>query len=192
MGLVYGVGVNDFIGKVSETRSGKQKFYPFYLVWNGMLRRCYSNEYQEKYPTYAGVKVCDEWLSLSAFKVWFDLNFVDGWQIDKDLIVKGDVYSPESCVFVPQWLNSFTIDSGASRGDFPIGVSLEKRTGMFRSSCRNGLGKQEFLGYFSCPEAAHNAWRDRKLEVAEDFKREMDDIDPRIYPRVVEIINSAR
>ena len=58
---------------------------------------------------------------------------------------------------------------------------------------RNALnGRLVTIGRFKTPEAANLAWRARKLEYAAQMKNDMDAIDERIYPRVVEIINRAK
>lgn len=80
-----------------------------------------------------------------------------------------------------QATNSFVIASDASRGDYPIGVHLFKRTGKYRASCNNPFtGKVEHLGYFSTQEEAHEAWRKRKHELAQLVAATESD------PRVVE------
>jgi len=71
--LVYGVGVND----CGESVKAGGKNTTYYVIWNGMLRRCYSDKYHSA-RTYIGCTVCDEWLLLSNFKKWFDENYVDG------------------------------------------------------------------------------------------------------------------
>lgn len=53
-------------------------------------------------------------------------------------------------------------------------------------------GKQGHIGLFSTPEAAHAAWLTRKLEIANELKHLMDDIDARIFPRVIEIISRSK
>ena len=51
------------------------------------------------------------------------------YHLDKDILVKGNkVYSPETCCFVPQEINSLLVTSVRSRGDQPIGVSYNKLT----------------------------------------------------------------
>lgn len=40
MGLVYGVGVNNYAGHISV--NGKHNYD--YTCWKGVLRRCYSDE----------------------------------------------------------------------------------------------------------------------------------------------------
>ena len=39
---------------------------------------------------------------------------------------------------------------------------------------------------------AHQAWRNRKLKIAAELKSKMDDIDVRIYPRIIEIISNSK
>ena len=56
----------------------------------------------------------------------------------------------------------------AIRGECPIGVHLFKPTGKYRANCGNPFtGKVEYLGLFSTPEEAHEAWRKRKHELAQ-------------------------
>lgn len=75
-----------------------------------MLERCYSARYQERKPTYKGCSVCDEWLNYQNFAKWYDDNYyeIKGeiMCLDKDILVKGNkIYSPENCVFVPNYIN---------------------------------------------------------------------------------------
>lgn len=176
--LVFGVGVNDAdygvtqfesIGYVNGKR--KQKLVwecPYYRAWRSMLTRCYSTRYQEKYPTYVGCSVTEEWLTFSVFKNWMMTQDWKDNQLDKDLLVKGNkVYGPETCVFVSPVVNSFTLDRGNDRGEWLIGVNWHKGANKFRSTCSNPLTeKRETLGYFDCEQEAHEAWLMRKRELA--------------------------
>ena len=189
--LVHGFGVNDADYAVKPRVNGKQVACPAYRTWANMIQRAYNPKEQEKYPTYIGVKVCEEWRHFMAFRSWWLANNVPGWHLDKDLIGNRKLYSPRTCIFVPDWLNNFTIDSGASRGEWPIGVSWHKLRGRFQANCRHPFGRQEHLGLFDCPEHAHLAWLVRKLEIAAEIKPQMDEIDIRIYPRVVDTIRNA-
>lgn len=190
--LVYGVGVNDADYVAAPTINGRRVRCPAYRSWKNMLERCYSEKYHNMRPTYIGVKVCDEWLSFMAFRKWWVENHVDGWQLDKDLLSDNRIYSPEACIFVPSWLNTFTTDCGAARGEWPIGVCFHRGIRKFESKCRHPFCKKEYLGYFSTPEAAHAAWLARKLEIASELKHLMDDIDARIFPLVIEIISRSK
>ena len=186
----YGVGINDAHYATQPVVNGKQFADPAYMAWFNMLQRAYSEQYHEKQPTYSGVTVCKDWHSFSAFRAWWLGNYREGWQLDKDILAPGNrEYGPDSCVYVPRWLNAFTADSGASRGEFPIGVSLYKPTGKYQSNCRNPItGKQHKLGLFTTPEEASEAWLTFKLALADRLKKEMDRIDKRIYNNVLAII----
>ena len=166
--LVYGVGVNDADYAVYTRCDRKKVACPFYVKWHGMLERCYSAKSQLKQPTYIGCSVCDEWLLFSNFKRWMEAQNWRGKELDKDLIFKGNkVYSPETCAFVDKKLNQFTNDRLSAIGDWPTGVSFNKRKEKLESRCQNHLTKKnEYLGNFNCPQAAHLAWKKRKHEIA--------------------------
>lgn len=179
--LVFGVGIND-AGYVTERRetvsreNGKRKqkliwFCPFYRAWKDMLSRCYSSTYQDRKPTYVGCIVTDDWHTFSVFKSWMMAQDWEGNQLDKDLLSEGNkIYSPETCIFVTQMVNSFTTDCGASRGDYLIGVNWDKGRSKFKSRCSNPFTKkQESLGYFTCEQEANQAWINRKLELAREL-----------------------
>ena len=193
MKLVCGVGVNDYCEPVKVNVDGSFKKIQAYAAWSNMLSRCYNEKVQIRQPTYKGVCVCDEWLSFSCFKIWFDISHVDGWQLDKDINGDGRMYSPNSCVYIPQWLNTFTNDCGSSRGDWPVGVYFHAASKKLLSRCSHPIsGDRVSIGYFTCPDEAHKAWRHHKLEIAAELKDKMDEIDLRIYQRVVEIIVNAK
>ena len=104
---LFGVGVNDYNGRVSNSKEGKKKTYEkFYLCWKSMLQRCYDTKELEKHPTYEKNFVCEEWHSLSNFKKWFDDNYIEGYQLDKDILFPfKNEYCPDNCWFIPQNLN---------------------------------------------------------------------------------------
>ena len=184
--LVCGVGINDadYVTQKWETIevNVKQKrklvwMCTYYRTWNNMIKRCYSTKFQERNPTYKGCSVSEEWLTFSVFKCWMECQDWEGMQLDKDLLFSGNkVYSKETCVFVTKAVNNFTIDSGAARGEWLIGVSWSKRVGKFISRCSSPFTKkQQNLGYFTCEEEAHQAWLERKLELAHLLAAEQTD-----------------
>lgn len=96
---VYGIG---FLG---SGKYGRGNFS--YRVWAAMLQRCYSDD--DRHPAYKDCTVCYEWQNFQSFSKWYYDNFVDGYDIDKDLKVFGNrVYSPSTCIFVPRAVNNFT------------------------------------------------------------------------------------
>ena len=189
----YGIGINDADYMTQPIVNGKQIKDPACRAWVSMLHRAYNTKFHEKQPTYSDVTVCTKWHSFSAFREWWLDNYREGFGLDKDLLVVGNrEYGPDACVYVPRWLNNFTEDRGASRGEMPIGVSIHKPTGKYHSRCNNPItGKQHALGLFTTPEAAHDTWLKYKLALADQLKPDMDAIDKRIHPNVVTIIRAA-
>ena len=177
--LVHGVGVNDLGYRVhvqeEVTKNGGKRVQKsvftckYYAVWKSMLKRCYSKKYLERNPSYIGTSVCSEWLYATEFRKWMEQQDWHGKCLDKDIIAPGSrLYSPETCAFVLPATNTFVVACDASRGDYPIGVYLRKPTGKYQAYCGNPFtGKKENLGYFPTPEEAHEAWRKRKHELAQ-------------------------
>lgn len=165
--LVCGVGVNDAGYAVCPRVNGKTVWCLYYRAWGSMLSRCYSKKFKNTRPTYIGCTVCDEWLTFSNFKAWMETQDWEGKALDKDLLVSGNkIYSPDTCTFVTRQVNSFLLDSGATRGEHPVGVYWDASKGKFRAMCCS-LGRgQKSLGLYSDPESAHQAWREYKLKLA--------------------------
>lgn len=193
--LVYGVGVNDanyvvqqheYLGRGVDGKVKRNLVWacPFYEQWKSMIGRCYSDKWKEKYPTYNNVVCCGEWLVFSKFKQWMKEQDYQEKQLDKDIIFIGNkIYSSATCAFVLPKTNKFVIACDASRGEWPLGTSYDKAAEKFRARCRNPFtAKEEHLGYFTTPEAAHEAWRQRKYELAQLIAETESD------PRVVEAL----
>lgn len=115
---VYGHGKNDV--NFQSYVGGKRVWQ--YGLWTFMLKRCFCEKVKLRYPTYQDVTCCSEWLSFANFLEWCNKE-VDykgkpqGMALDKDLIIKGNkVYSPETCSFVPRFVNTLLLDSGKARG----------------------------------------------------------------------------
>lgn len=153
--LFYGLGMNDYDGIVRGRK--------FYEMWYSMLCRCYS----EKYPSYIGCSVCEEWLSLVKFKEWFDENYVDGWQLDKDLIHKQNkIYSADTCSFVPSKVNTFITESGASNSAWLIGTSPHHSgKGRFLARVGNLCGGR-ITKVLPTELEAHMFWKETKHKLA--------------------------
>lgn len=95
---VLGVG---FIGKGKYSISIKGRKTKAYTVWESMLKRCYYHKYHDKNPTYKDCSVTSEWHNFQVFAEWFELNYIKGFELDKDIKMNGNkVYSPRTCSFV--------------------------------------------------------------------------------------------
>ena len=160
---VYGAGVNtvDFEVVVEGDHIWQ------YRMWKSMIQRCFSEKYKQRSPTYEDATCCDEWLSFGNFVEWLNKEVgysgkLDGYQFDKDLIIKGNkIYSPEACSLVPQAVNSLLLDSGATRGIYPVGVTFNKATGKFVAYLKC-FGKLKHLGCYTTIEAASFAYKTAK------------------------------
>lgn len=141
---------------------------PYYRKWCSMIKRCYSKRYLEKYPSYQGCKVCDEWRYLSKFIEWVDSQPNRDWEkceLDKDFLITGNkVYSPETVVFINSVVNTFIIDHSEIRGNRMIGINYRfdcKKH--YRAICNNPFTKKlEHIGYYLTEVEAHKAWQERK------------------------------
>jgi hypothetical protein len=93
-----------------------------YKTWTNMLTRCYSEKIHEFAPTYKNCIVAEEWYRLSNFKAWMEKQKYAGIQLDKDFLSDSKLYSPETCMFIPGWLNKY-FRITEKQQNLPIGVS---------------------------------------------------------------------
>jgi len=160
---VYNIGFTG-IGEYSN-----KKYNKIYIIWSGMLERCYSEKKQQLHPSYIGVTVCEEWHNFQNFAKWYEENYIEGFQLDKDILVKGNkIYSPETCCFVPQEINSLFTFNNINRGEYLIGVN--KQINKYKAQI-NINSKQTHLGMFNTPEEAFQAYKTAK----EDYIKEVAD-----------------
>lgn len=144
-----------------------------------MVTRAYSETFKRTNPTYINTVTSEEWKLFSNFKSWMETQVwqYDGekLELDKDLLVKDcQIYSKETCVFIPKFLNVLLNDCRLSRGELPIGVSYQKpsatmvneRTKPYYSYIRSG-GKTVRFGYHADPLSAHRAWQQGKVDEIE-------------------------
>lgn len=153
---VQGVGFNTRGSyNVMESPNVKTKAY---CVWKDMLRRGYSEAYKNKRPTYEDVTVCEDWFDYQKFAEWFYNNYKAGFQLDKDIIKRGNkIYCPEFCRFIPQDLNSLLVNRcGGSRNyELPLGVSRRNtKSNPYTAWCNNGEGVTVNLGSRESQEEA--------------------------------------
>lgn len=143
-----------------------------YQVWANMISRCYDPKSLERQPTYKGCSVCKEWLKYSTFKVWFDLNYVEGYHLDKDILIfNNKEYSPNACRFVPMEINSLILDSRKLRGKLPQGVCYVKNRNKYVvNMCM--YGKQKHIGtYDKLTDAANEYVRVKLNHISEVANR---------------------
>ena len=172
------------IGYLGEGKYNRKIHFEIYKVWRCMLQRCYAPYYLDKHPTYRDCMVCEEWLNFQNFAKWYEENYYkvkeEKMSLDKDILYKGNkLYSPSTCVFVPQRINNLFTKGNAIRGEYPIGVSYEKSCNKLTVCCniyKNGKNKTEHLGRYSInkPFQAFYVYKKYKenyiKQVADEYK----------------------
>jgi hypothetical protein len=105
---LYGVAC---VGNAITWKNGKH--LQSYIIWQGMIRRCYDENFQKKHPTYKNCTVDKKWLCYENFQKWYDYNYYevknkqDKMCLDKDIFYKNNtIYSPNTCCFVPNSINA--------------------------------------------------------------------------------------
>ena len=152
-----------------------------YNVWFDMIRRCY-NPYllnNNRYARYRDCKVCNEWLNLQKFGEWYEKNYYEvnneTMHLDKDILIKGNkIYSPKTCIFVPQIINDIFVKQVRKSTELPTGCYIcDNKLFM---SCRIGDKRVYKSGYNL--NDVEEAFDDYKLikekyikEVAEKYKK---------------------
>ena len=174
---VYGIGYLGE-GKYKVLENGKHT--RIYQTWIDMLKRCYDEKYHEKHPTYKDCKVCEEWHDFQNFAEWYYNNYyeIEGerMHLDKDILIKRNkVYSPETCVFVPQAINSLFIKRQNNRGESVIGTTPYQ--GKYMAQCsiinpKTGKSKREYLGIYDTQEKAfevYKYYKEKNIKIVADY-----------------------
>lgn len=152
--------------------------------WHSMLMRCTSEKLKNRYPTYIECNLYEEWKDFQKFAKWYKDNYyeIDSERmcLDKDILVKGNkIYSPDTCVFVPNRINVLFTNRKFHRGEFPIGVFKKDKRFVSRMSIG---GKDIILGRYSNIYDAFNKYKEEKenyiKQIANEYK---DKIPKKLY-----------
>lgn len=172
------------VGYIGQGKYNWKDNFEIYKEWKSMLIRCYEPYTINKYPTYIEVIVCKEWHNFQNFAKWYEENYYEigkgKMHLDKDILFKGcKIYSPKTCIFVPERINYLFIKSNAIRGEYPIGVSWYKTSNKFRVQCKildkENNRKVIHLGYYTTSEEAFLVYKVFKenyiKQVADEYKK---------------------
>lgn len=180
--LVYGIGINDATYMTNQIIDGKRSMCPYYRKWKDMLSRCYSSKIQSRFQTYKDCTVAAEWLSFMTFRHWMAEQEWEDMVLDKDIKFSGNkMYSPETCLLIPQPLNKLFTDSKAKRGHLPQGVSSYKISGKYQATISIN-GKRKHLGIFQTPEGAVKAYKKAKSAIVRQL------ISDNVYPMATQYL----
>lgn len=171
--------------KRTVRKNGYRGIFPFmhisfskmiaYKKWVGMMYRVGRSE------RYKEVIVCEEWKSFAHFYLWFQRNYYkipgEEMAIDKDILYKGNkVYSPETCIIVPQCINNYFVvktKGKYSHRDLPIGVTRQGKKFKATVSRKN---KSLNLGLFDTSEEAFAVYKKAKEEGARELAEEYNEL----------------
>lgn len=101
----YGIG---YMGQGNYNKGNSPKQYS---TWRDMLRRCYSENFQLKYPTYKNCAVDERWhnfqnfcediVKIEGYEKWIESKYI--MTLDKDVKqqnIINKIYSLETCIFI--------------------------------------------------------------------------------------------
>jgi len=161
-----------------------------WTVWSNMITRCYDEDSLKKNITYVGCSVHKVWHCFQNFAAWSEAQpeFIKNkdWCLDKDIIEQGNkIYSPDKCSYVPVAINNLFTLRGNKRGEYPLGVHKEGKSGKFIAQI-NREGRRICLGRFATPEQAFLVYKEAKesvvKEIAEKYKSE---INSQVYTSLI-------
>jgi len=188
---LYNVG---YLGMGVYKQSINNKFTLQFNTWRAMIGRCYDSNSHIN-PTYIDCTVCKDWHNFQVFAKWFDKNYYEikkgDMRLDKDILHKGNkIYAPNNCVFTPHNINTLFTKRQNYRGDYPIGVTIDKRNGKFVSKCNMGkTGKVKYLGQYNTPLEAFDSYKQFKeimiKKIADEYK---DRIPKKLYDAMYKYI----
>jgi hypothetical protein len=191
--IILGIGFNS--GEY-PTRNGSKNAKE-YDLWRDMLKRC-GDKVKAKHHTYIGTTCSENFKSYTFFYEWCqeqigfgnndEVGLRGAWQLDKDLLEKGNkLYSEDTCVFIPQRINKLITKNEAKRGKHLIGTWWKAKRGHFITQCNDLNGERKHIGCFDTQKEAYEAYKTFKedliKQVAEQYKSQ---IDPRAYKALLE------
>jgi hypothetical protein len=171
---LYGVG---YVGNGPYRITENQIRTKAYRAWGSMLLRCYDEKFHVSNPTYKGCTVAPEWHNFQTFAAWFYANYKEGYQLDKDILHKGNrVYCEARCCLVPKFINCILSARGNARGTLPIGIIYHKVAKKFVAQI-SVRGKRKHIGSYGTILEAFNSYKIAKerylREVAEEYKEQL-------------------
>lgn len=190
---VYGVGIyvpyNSYCCR--EVVSGP--ITRAYNMWSNMLKRAYCPEQLAAQPTYNGTTVYPPWHRSDVYWMWAEKQvgwLKEGYHQDKDILFYGNkVYSPDTCVFIPNQLNTFLSDCRKARSPYGQGVTFN--SGKYTATIWNN-NKPHRIGSFITQKEAQDAFAEEKTRIGREWGQRLKsgefDVDQRVVDRMLTYI----
>jgi hypothetical protein len=165
---VYGIGIiGDMITKIEGTEMKS------YTRWRAIVKRCYEG--------YADLH--KQWYYYENFHKWYCIHVVGDYEIDKDLFSgKNKIYGPDTCVFLPNKINSAIAIGGT------VGYTLSH--GKYQVRIRNiDDGTRMCFGSFDTKEEAQSIYKKEKegyIKYLANVFNQQGMICPKIYNKLLE------
>lgn len=141
-----------------------------------MLERCYGDKYKDVHSAYYNkCYVCDEWLNFQVFAEWYNENIyqigTERMHLDKDILVKDNkIYSPNTCLIVPQSINEIFHVSGRKTKDIDLPYTILRTSkGKYSVSFRS-----KSLGIYDTVDKALDAYLKAKKDYIRQKVEEME------------------
>ena len=146
-------------------------------AWHSIKGRI-SRSYRKRNESYLECKLSSEWEDFENFLKWYSKNYVQGWQIDKDLFGwDTKMYSSQTCCFIPARLNSFLVNLRAIFEGEMHGWYYRDKYGVFVASVSDTGRKKIHLGHFKSEYGAKIAYISGKFKILDsivnDYKNQL-------------------
>lgn len=171
------------VGFLGSGKYNSVKNKNIYVKWSSMIERAYSKNFKKSNKAYESVTVCEEWHNFQNFAEWYENNYPKNVEniklhLDKDLMqigVESKIYSPETCVFLPQKINSFIASLNKKNRTDRIGVrKYNKKYVAVIKEFEGGLPK--YLGSYDTLDDASNIYIKERKEQVKKAKKYLLDI----------------
>ena len=178
------------VGFIPSTLKGKEhRRIRAFISWKNMIRRIY-NGYGRFAKCYENCVICEEWLDYGVFKNWYENQRGCGlkYELDKDLLGNGTLYSPTTCCLLPRELNRMISDRKTKNRELPTGVVKSGKKYYAHYVMGTSEKKLVRIGGFNTPEEASNAYKAfRKKRIAETAQVYYDkgELDERAYNALI-------
>ena len=172
-------------GFVNDIKHSKYLYPKAYRCWHNMRHRC---KRTKDNPTYNDVDICVEWRKFSTFLKWFNTMYVDDYELDKDLLGNGKIYSPVTCCFLPKELNIAIRHKQCNNSTSYYGISKKTNRDCYTIQL-SMYGKKTHIGYAKTLEEAKEIYDKAKhtyvKELAETYYS-LGKINAKVYEALIE------